>query len=658
MKKINKYIKITSLLSFSPILLIPTNSINPSSQLIDNSQKNNIEKSNLSMVSMPDESVLESEQKWIDSIKESMNANTVKLFFTRNASLVFQQSLIVIQSILNNKNLDLTNKPFQNEIGFFIDDDIIENTKKFNLSQLESLENVFVASKLSDFNKKSINANITNDEKYSVVPSEVFLDNTIAYYKNKFANKNIKFDLWIPDLSMASLWNSKNKGLLNILPYVNKIYLLSDGNAQTYQIANGYIDAMKKTFNDDKRIIYDFSTIINESIDYGTRYSRYYYSNFYEFMRLNIFTIFHIDRYVDSPFYKINKSKMYTSYLLNYDYSDMATKMFDDIESQNQMILGYEKFFMIENNSLENFVYEGFENYDPKKKNIIWMGDSLIRSSADVSEKRKNEIQDFFKVFYQNHHHTKYNFFFKHHPYYSTEHQKQLTNFITAKAEGIKPIYFKNFPWELFLSWDKRQQSNNEYVPFFSSKTNIDEIPQTQFVGVQYTSSVMISTNAFNIKQHKMSLEQSWKTINNNNFPIGGTYDMVSRSDPVKENYNEQVDINIGRIHKVYDPFLNLNKFPFMIENMKSINNYIDLNKDIFDTPLEEIENNENTKPENPGNGNNLESNDNQQSYYDKELALKISVPITLLLVGCITTGIIVHRMNNKKRSKKIKLKK
>ena len=474
------------------------------------------------------------------------------------------------------------------------------------------------------------------EEKYKIIPSENFLRKTIEHYKKKFPDQEFKFDLWIPDLSLRSLWNGRNQGFIELMPYINKIYLISDGNAQTYTFAKDYVEYIKKREKDEQAVLSDLSKMMDKNLEENERNELFRKYNFFDFLRTDLFTIFHIDRYVDSSYYKIDKSKMYTSYIFNYDYKDMSTKLSGDTDIQKEIIEGYEKYFRIKDQTLKDFIYEGFENYDPKKKNIIWIGDSLIREEKHVNKHRKDEIQKLFLGLHQKYDPSEYNFFFKHHPYYSDVQQKQLTDFITGWAPDIKPIYFKNFPWELFLSWDKSQQNKKGYASFFSSESNKEEIPQTQFIGIQYTTSVIASTYNFNIRQNNMSKDDAWKSINIKNFPIPGTFDIVSRGLPSQIFYDEQVKINKQKIQDIYDPYIALNKYPSLIENESSVYDFLVENNIDFEKGFE-------------NNG----TEDNQQSYYDKELALKISVPITLLVIGGVTTGIIVHRITNKKRSKK-----
>lgn len=578
--KIQKKILLSSLSLFiTPSIVIPI-SLNSNSLFQISDQKYLLDKKeqkDISIIHMPTEDVLETDSIWIDSLKESAQSNTIKLFFTRNASLVFQQSLLAIQTILNDNYVSDNKNPLRDEIGFFIDEEIINKNDKFDYSELKNKDNILFASNLKDIDG-------SKNEPYSIIPTENFFNSIIQYYKKKFPNQDLKFDIWIPDISMASIWRSKNLGLFNILPNVNQIYLLTDGNAQTYKFAKDY-QAYTKVHNlSERKIINSLNQIMDKNIDNQTRYTVFKQRNFFDFVTTSLFKIFHIDRYVDSPYYDIDMPRRYVSYIINYDYADVANKLELNELQKNNFIKNYEKFFKLENQTLQDFIFEGFENYNPNKKNIIWIGDSLIREYSHINTQRKNEIQSLFLALTKKYNPLEYNYFFKHHPYYTNEEQKELTNFITKLSANVKPIYFRNFPWELFLSWDKKQQSNPDYKAFFSQTSNIENIPRTQLIGIQYTTTVISATYNFNIKQNNMSAEDSWKSITNENFPIPGTFDIIDRNAQNNLSYSKQFNINIQKINEIYDPYIKLGKYPHLEENIISVKDFLKINNVNFDS--------------------------------------------------------------------------
>ena len=523
----------------------------------DNSNKFNIPP-------IPSSSEMESDSKWIESIKETQSNNTIKLIFTRNASLVYQQSTLVVNYLLEENNY--SNKEMKNEIALFIDNDVHQDHDKFNFTNYTKLSNDYENTQFLLISNQNHFPNVTTNEEYRVFPSTSMLNTIFDFYKKKYGN-NVMFDIWIPDLSLISVWGKYNssKEWFNILQHTNHIYLTSDGNAQTFKFVESYISWLNRQDKNTEILNYRTLTKLNniyDKSDNNPAFKAYSNSVLWDFLRTNLFTIFHITRYIDSPYYKTSLEKMYPAYTFNYDYFDLSNKLFDknSTDKRNKFINNYEVFFKVENATINEFIYKGYENYDPNKKNIIWMGDSLIREASHVNEKRTEEIQKTFLGIAKNYPVEEYNYFFKHHPYYTAKQQEEMTNFITKKSENIKPIYLDNFPWEMFLSWDRKEQSKSKqgYTPFFSSTSNNDDIPQTQLIGIQYTSTTILSTYLFLKQNYNLTEEQAYKSINYNNFPVPGTFDIIYRGLPSINLYEEQIEINKERTKNVYNPFLEI----------------------------------------------------------------------------------------------------
>lgn len=587
------------------------------------SLKKDTSSESLKLVTMPTEDVLESDETWVQSLKDSSESNTIKIFFSREASLVYQQTLLAINFILQNLESEK-----EKQIALFLNENTYNTSTKFSFKELENNKQIF-------FIKNSSDIDNNYNSPYGFSPNEDQMLLILDYYLKNFG-EDIKFDIWLADLSIYESWNSNNIGWMKMLPYINHIYLLSDGNAQTFSFANDYIDRTKQKNYSDDEILNNLSTLMKKDVDETIKKEIYKNSSIFDFVRTNLFTLFHIERYVDSSYYDIPKEKMYTSYVINYDYFDLSNRLFTEQEQikKENFILGYEKFFKIENSSLKNFVFDGFENYDPKKKNIIWMGDSLIREKAHVNEPRRNEIQKTFLALTKKYSPNEYNYFFKHHPYINGDQQKEMTNFIIGLSENVKPIYFDNFPWELFLSWDKyQQQTSSNYVPFFSSNSYVDEIPQTQLVGLQYTTTTILSTYSFITRQYKVNLDNAWKTVSNSNFPIGGTFHIVKRELPSQYEYDVQVAMNKEEIRKVYAPFLPLHKFPHFFETQITTKDFIESNNIDFDNDIKE---------------NDLIANSNEKFSFALNLSLSIIASVVVISIISGTTIYWFKKKRNK----------
>ena len=247
-------------------------------------------------------------------------------------------------------------------------------------------------------------------------------------------NSNIKYDLWIADLSIIDLWNLHSTEFLSILGYINKIYVLSDGNAQTYSVSSDYIKR-QQTFGllSEEQMKNDIDDFKSKSIDSAT-IQKFNASSIYDYFRYtDFFTIFHIKDYSESPTYT-SKAQMYKVNEIDWDIEQFANKMITDTTAKTNLINNYFSFFKFDNltnMNLSYFITQGLENYDPKKKNIIWIGDALTPDPNNVSFEKKNEIQETFKALTFKYNPNEYNYFFKHHPRYSLDVQNQLTALIS-----------------------------------------------------------------------------------------------------------------------------------------------------------------------------------------------------------------------------------
>lgn len=554
-----------------------------------------------------------SDQKWVDSIKESTKNDTVKLFFTRNASLVFQQSMLSLIYMIDQYNSSKQNTHF----SFFIDEKVY-NEQKFDFSFINSNQDKIDLIK----NYKDLTNSNNFNQSYDTTPTSKMLDLVLNNYKNRFKDQ-LKFDIWIPEISLQYIWENHYEGFYHILPYTNKIYLLSDGNAQTFSFVYDYIKYIKSINYNEQTAIENLNKLRDKNLNSNPENLKLYQnSSLFEFVKNeSFFTLFHITDYSKSPYYELQQNLRYNSYRFNFDYQDMSNKLFESNQQINKTnyINQYEKFFKINGGLLSSFVYKGFEYYNPKKKNIIWMGDSLIRGNNNINKQRKEELQNVFLAFTKKYNPNEYNYFFKHHPRYSYKQQEELTNFITKKNK-INAIYFSNFPWELFLAWDKAS-NNRSYNSFFNFDSNKETIPKTQLIGIQYTSSVIMSTFSFISAQYQMDVNEAWKSTSIANFPILGTMEIIRPTDATNLNYDETVIKNKREINKSYLPFVELGYFPnyekSQINSSEFLDNFLD---------KKDIKNNENPF-----------------------LYLYILLPILFFVLASIITFAIIFIHKNKK---------
>lgn len=559
--------------------------------------------------------------KWTQTIKESSDTKNVKVFFSRNATIAFQMQLIATNYMLQNNpnrysNVSTTDN--FDEIVWFVDYDLYQN-KKYNFDYYNNTYGPVFDQNTNQYNPSGYNFslysritnngfdNLTDDNnteyQYSVTPTEKQLGYFMDFYTKKYG-ENVKFDLWVPEISLVSMWSNgiqsqTTSNFYNLIKHTNKINVVSDGNWQTLNLVTNQVNRLNsKDYSQMsiEQMKQNFDKFKNDSEN--KYYSEFKNKDIYDYLHYSdLITIFHIKSYSSSPYYKYpSNMKLYDVYSVDYDYSSMANKFFaNDRTKKDSFITDFETFFNIQNNkSINDFVWKNIENYDPKKKNIIWMGDSLIRPDSNGNEiyryqEKQYEINKIIESYTKKYPLDQYNYFIKHHPSFSHEYQENLTNYIFKDI--VDPIYMTAFPWELFLSWDNKMQqesANNGYVGFFNASSNNDQIPQTTLVGIQYTTTT-IQTTAFYLQNtYNMSVANVDKSVGIKNFPIPMYFDITTRTTGFYINPYEQYNINSKKVIDIYEPFYQLNVFGNYKADMISTEDYTNSNDVSFEvfTPV------------------------------------------------------------------------
>ena len=582
---------------------------------------------------------------WKNTITESSDNTYVKVFFTRNATIAYQQALIATNYMLQSKE----QRTGSDEIVWFVDYDLYDS-KKYNFDYYnqtyglqdgtKNISSKYNFSLWSRLGKEFSNVDTTNkDDNYQVRPTDYQIGNFLEYYVQKYG-QDVKFDVWVPDVSLVDMWKSGIKSttatnFYAFFKHVNKFNIITDGNWQTLNLATTMVNRLNKS---------SYVQMTTEEMDNNVKLfqsdvDNSYYSEFrkhdlYDYLHYSkMITVFHTKGYTNSPYYVYPENKiLYTANSIDYDYVSMSENYFaNDEVKKNQYIIDFETFFNIQNNkSIIDFVWKNVENYDPKKKNIIWMGDSLIRPDANGNEiyrykEKEEEINKIVEAYTKKFPTSEYNYFVKHHPSFDHKYQENLNDYLFKNM--IEPICMNPFPWEIFLSWDHKMQVNNtdgSYVPFFSEISNDAEFPNTKLVGIQYTTTTIQTTAFYLAATYNMNLNQIDKSVGIGDWPIPMTFDIVTRTTSYSVDPNKQYKINYEKINDIYAPFYYLHVFPDYVKESVSTLSYI--NKLGIDFYLK-------NKPMNKS----------------ATIALAASIPTILIILLCTIIGIIIF----KKRAKK-----
>lgn len=524
----------------------------------------------------PNEETTES-TKWIDSIKESSDNQYTKLFFNRHAALAYQQELLVADYMYYAKE-----RTGNDDLLWFFNYDGLQ------IWNNQHLVDTWTSNDGNDYtfklvsNASDIDSSFDKTINYYQYPSTSIMENLLK----KYDQSTDKFDLWIVDAGLNDMWNfakkEKSEAFYNFFKKINKIYVVTDGNLQTYSFVKwvqnkiqttGYKQLSQNEI-DDK-----FNSYRNDETN--SKIDDFYNYDLYDFIHYqNMFTVFHTQEYTNSSYYQLNDGiELYKTYAIDYNYYKMGkTLLGDDNEKLSKFVNDYEVFFKLTDfKTINDFFWANVDSYDPKKNNLIWMGDSLIINDKNVYIEKTLEMRNVLKSYMDKF--SDYNFIAKFHPVYQEPHQVEYVEWLLGKEEAKKWVHYKQIPWELFLSWDyKQSQLDQNYQPFFSQNSNDGEKSKTKIVGFQYTTTSIQTTAFFLSNTYNMSIDNINKTVDSADFPIPETFDVVTRTTSYSVDPVEQLEINKGKIKDIYEPFVLNNTFPHYEKYQVSATKYINDN--------------------------------------------------------------------------------
>ncbi|WP_027119623.1 hypothetical protein [[Mycoplasma] testudinis] len=512
---------------------------------------------------------------FINSIKDESDSPNVKIYLNWGAALPDQQIYLSMLAALNSPapsaqqwtdSVIISRRIFQNETNVkyhaLLDQyGEITNQNKSTDAKLLYVNNL---NKIPGVNESST---LTDEQK-----NESFNFNGIGFtvnsldYLNRFYSATFpdaKYDLWVTEHILNQLWSAHPIQLLDFFSKVDKIYLMSDGNLQTNSFVFDYVRRFKETNLTIDQARSNWNAIVANDADSVNVFNN---SSIFDFLRLDdVFKTFHITDYTDTDIYGIPAADMYKTYPLNLDHIVVSNQLFtpDQTVLKEKFIREYESLFGVDQiNSVADMIVSGKENYDPSKKNIVWLGDALISNVNNVNQASREELQDTFEALTKKYPPKEFNYFFKMHPRFSQQVSDELIAFYTAKTPEVKPLTISTaIPWEVLLAKDSSllAADPNRQDFFFSTNTNNDVIPKTTLVGIQYTTTAIPATLFYLTNNYGMSLSNAFKSVSFENWPIPMTFDILTFG--ANTNLQQQLESNRTRIDNIYAVFRDLGKF-------------------------------------------------------------------------------------------------
>ncbi|MBR2055774.1 MAG: hypothetical protein IJ970_01825, partial [Mycoplasmataceae bacterium] len=265
----------------------------------------------------------------------------------------------------------------------------------------------------------------------------------------------------------------------------------------------------------------------------------------------------------------LNDNQQWTEKTISFNFSKYAN-LIDDQANRQLYLQTYKNLFFKTN---QEVIVNGLEQWDPNKKNAIFLGSSLFIpfdgelsiTPSDFSrlqhfDNLKQKIQEVVKNLLKKFPIDQYNIIFKLHPRFASSNDPKTNNEIAqnyikliTNNEIQNPIVINSeIPIETLLSIDYFNHINNEKSYFFNQTSKFNSYEQTTFFGLQATTSSLHSTKIFYQSTFNLTKEQVELLIPFKNFPIPKYFKMINREEQDIDENTNYYDENLNIMKKMY----------------------------------------------------------------------------------------------------------
>ena len=260
-----------------------------------------------------------------------------------------------------------------------------------------------------------------------------------------------------------------------------------------------------------------------------------------------------------------NESAFSTNFV---DYS----KLIKNEEQKNRFLNVYSNLFFDYDLSYNKVFINGSDQYDPNKKNAIFIGSSLFKpldgqvtannySRLTSMPNVLKEVQSTLQTFLDKYPPSEYNIIFKLHPVFSNADDPQnlgainYVKLITNNQITNPIIVSSSIPLESWISIDYYNYSTNNLTS--PSIIFRSDSPQTwtTFFGLQATTTTIQTTRLFYQSTFNLDKEIVANQIPLSNFPVPKYFPVVKRLSVDNFILEDFTDDNLKQILKIYEPF-------------------------------------------------------------------------------------------------------
>lgn len=517
----------------------------------------------------------ESQNYTFNLIKEISQNNIPTIIDAIDSPLILQQgffcALVEYFNNLNKANNDFNfvlveNKTFNRN---WIDFDVLKNNKIWN--GIDSLDEI---------NKNNIG-------KFNLVKDNPFFGTFENYKKiidkiSNFSNdKNQKFDFvlsghlineYINDFKN----NKQNSKLAYMLKKANRIVFLTEGGSHLDRIVP-YLEDLLMNFNPQSRneIINKLNNYQNDQIEFLELEDLLNilllknYSSTNENSNFSFISFLNYDSNIQNSL-NLNDNQQWTEKTISFEFNKYAN-LINESTNKKLYLQTYKNLFFKKN---QEVLVSGLEQWDPNKKNAIFLGSSLFVPFGDELSitpdnfsrlqqnfpNLKQKIQETMKTLLEKFPINEYNVIFKLHPRFAPSSDSSINNEIAknyikliTNNEIENPIIVNSeIPIETLLSVDYFNSINNERSYFFNQTQKFKSYEQTTFFGLQATTSSLHSSKIFYQSTFNLTKEQVELLIPFNNFPIPKYFKIINREEQDIDENTNYYEQNLDRLKKMY----------------------------------------------------------------------------------------------------------
>ncbi len=554
-------------------LVLNSESSSSSYELV-NSSNNKRFKFNQTCIKTFNQYNLIDDQKWFyDFLEDASNNNIPTIGFIRNASLVVQQAFYIA---LTNYFLNSNNQSNLDSTYWFASNDIW-NQNRINFNSL--IENNIWNGESEfnpDFSPQSFNLFNSNMHIDNMIDDSDKVIDVLTSILNKLNVE--KFDLVIDDIWFVKFIEKANQKFKNfIFRHVNRILVMSDGANHTNSTVPFLVDRLTNMnmmskddtitmlnnfLNNEKANISNndiFNLLLLKKYEIIKSNSNYDFIHFINY-DANIFNSIDINDNL-----RWNESAFSTNFV---DYS----KLIKNEEQKNRFLNVYSNLFFDYDLSYNKVFINGSDQYDPNKKNAIFIGSSLFKpldgqvtannySRLTSMPNVLKEVQSTLQTFLDKYPPSEYNIIFKLHPVFSNADDPQnlgainYVKLITNNQITNPIIVSSSIPLESWISIDYYNYSTNNLTS--PSIIFRSDSPQTwtTFFGLQATTTTIQTTRLFYQSTFNLDKEIVANQIPLSNFPVPKYFPVVKRLSVDNFILEDFTDDNLKQILKIYEPF-------------------------------------------------------------------------------------------------------